>query len=438
MKKGVIAVILVLVVLVILSPAIVGRLAEQSVDENVNWAAQESGELVVTSTSFDRGWFSSEGEHRIELGEGSIRSAMGDLGVDPEDAPALIIKTHLDHGLIPVSSMSREQGSLAPGLGSAVSTLTVESSTGESFDIPGTIYSQVGIGGDLQSSYVLKAGEQAVDEGNISWEDASIDFAADPDSGHLTFSGNFGQIIAAAQSMTTSIESLTFSGEQTRTSYGFGVGEMELEMGALLIDGGTGPAGGMKGMTVVARSSLDGERLNADSKLTMGLDEIPMFGEVSLVADIALENVSAPALGRLTEKLEQMPNSQDPAAIMSHGEEELKDLLAAGLSFNINELDVEMPMGTLETQMLFDVAETDRDTFEWTTLLMNSTASIDVRVPGGLMDMAMTMNPQGAQMAIATGYLRKEGDDYVIEARYKKGVATINGAPMAIPMGAFQ
>ena len=95
-------------------------------------------------------------------------------------------------------------------------------------------------------------------------------------------------------------------------------------------------------------------------------------------------------------------------------------------------------MGTLESEMLFEVAETDRDTFEWTTLLMKSTASIDVRVPGGLMDMAMTLNPQGAQMAIATGYLRKDGDDYIMEARYKKGVATINGAPTAIPMGAFQ
>lgn len=438
MKKGVIAVILLLVVLVILSPAIVGRFAEQSVDENVNWAAQESGELVVTSTTFDRGWFSSEGEHRIELGEGSLRSAIGDLGVDPEDAPALIIKTHLDHGLIPVSSMSREKGSLAPGLGSAVSTMTVESASGESFDIPGTIYSRVGISGDLQSSYVLEAGEQAIDDGIFSWEDANIDFAADPDSGHVTFSGDFGQLAVADQSQTASIESFSFSGEQTRTSYGFGVGDFELKMGPMVVGAGAGQTGGIKGMSVVASSSLDGERLTADSQLSMGLSELPMFGEISLAADIKIENASAPAIARLTEKLEQMPAAQDPAALMMHGEEELKDLLAAGLSFDVKQLDVEMPMGTLETQMQFDFAETDRDTFEWTTLLMKSEASIDVRIPGGLMDLAMTLNPQGAQMAIATGYLRKDGDDYVVEARYKKGVATVNGAPMAIPMGAFQ
>lgn len=438
MKKGVIAVILVLVVLVIVSPAIVGRLAERSVDENVNWAAQESGELVVTSTSFDRGWFSSEGEHRIEIGEGGIRSTLIDVGIDPEDAPALLIKTRIDHGLIPVSSMSREEGSLAPGLGSAVSTLTIESATGESFDIPGTIYSKVGISGDLQSSYVLEAGEQDFDEENVAWEDANIDFTADPASGNVAFDGRFGEIAATTDSITTSIESLTFSGEQTRTPYGFGIGEMELEVGPVLISTGAAPATGLSGMTVTASSSLDGERLNADTKMTMGFDELPMVGETTFTADIAVENANAPALARLTEKLDQIPNSQDPAVIMSHGESELKDLLAAGLSVNFNQLDVAMPMGTLETQMLIDIAESDRDTFEWTSLLMSSTASLDVRVPSGLMDLAMTLNPQGAQMAIATGYLRKEGDDYVMEARYKKGVATINGAPMAIPMGAFQ
>ncbi|MCH9694585.1 MAG: YdgA family protein [Gammaproteobacteria bacterium] len=439
MKKGVIAVILILAVLVILSPAIVGRLAEQSVDENVNWAAQESGELVVTSTSFDRGWFSSEGEHLIELGEGGLHATLADFGIDPEDAPALVIKTHIDHGLIPVSSMSREKGSLTPGLGSAVSTLSIRSDSGESFDIPGTVYSEVGIAGGVTSNYVLEAGEQALDDGSISWDDANIDFAADPKNGHVTFDGKFGEITAADNFISTSIESLEFSGEHTQTPYGFGVGNVEIEMGPLILDNSDGgPPGGITGMSLVASSALDGERLNADTKMTMGISEIPMIGAISLIADVAIEDANGPALARLNEKLEQLPASQDPSAIMSHGEEELKDLLASGLTFSFNQLDVEMPTGTLESKMLIEVAETDRDTFEWTTLLMKTTASMDVRIPGGLMDMAMAMNPQAAQMAIATGYLRKDGDDYVMEARYKKGVATINGAPMAIPMGAFQ
>jgi len=36
------------------------------------------------------------------------------------------------------------------------------------------------------------------------------------------------------------------------------------------------------------------------------------------------------------------------------------------------------------------------------------------------------------------GYLKKEGDVYVMDADFKKGLLTINGAPIPIPMGAFQ
>ena len=130
-KKSVIALLLLAVLIIIVSPGIVGKFAEESVGENLNWAAKESGELIVTTEGFDRGWFSSEGQHRVELGEGQLRAAITTMGGDSDQLPVLIISTHIDHGLIPVSSLSREEGSLAPGLGSAVSTLTVEYGDGQ-------------------------------------------------------------------------------------------------------------------------------------------------------------------------------------------------------------------------------------------------------------------------------------------------------------------
>jgi hypothetical protein len=33
------------------------------------------------------------------------------------------------------------------------------------------------------------------------------------------------------------------------------------------------------------------------------------------------------------------------------------------------------------------------------------------------------------------GYLKLSGDIYEMEARYKKGVLTVNGAPIPIPLG---
>ena len=197
MKKGVVGVLILLALVVLVSPAIVGRLAEKSMDENLNWAAQESGEVRVTSENFKRGWFSSEGQHRIELQEGDLKTVVQALTgtSDPgSDLPVLVVNTKLDHGLFPVSSMSREQGSLAPGLGSAVSTMRVEFGDGETFDIPGTIYSKVGLGGELLSNYILESGSRQDGESTAFWGSTDIKVETNPKSGEASFNGTVGSL----------------------------------------------------------------------------------------------------------------------------------------------------------------------------------------------------------------------------------------------------
>ena len=44
------------------------------------------------------------------------------------------------------------------------------------------------------------------------------------------------------------------------------------------------------------------------------------------------------------------------------------------------------------------------------------------------------MNPDAGAI-IGMGYLRRNGDVYEMHAEYAKGLLTINGAPMPIPMG---
>ena len=63
-------------------------------------------------------------------------------------------------------------------------------------------------------------------------------------------------------------------------------------------------------------------------------------------------------------------------------------------------------------------------------------ASLDIKVPEELVNMATQMNPQ-AGMVVGMGYLKKNGDIYEMSAAYKQGLLTINGAPVPIPFGAF-
>jgi hypothetical protein len=49
------------------------------------------------------------------------------------------------------------------------------------------------------------------------------------------------------------------------------------------------------------------------------------------------------------------------------------------------------------------------------------------------MDLAQASNPESAAL-IAMGILKKDGASYIVNARYEKGLLTVNGAPMPIPL----
>ena len=433
MKKGFVIVLVLLAAVILVSPAIVGKLAEQSMDENLNWAAEESGSVRVTSEDFDRGWFSSEGQHRIEITDGELLTAMQQMGVagSADDLPVLLINTKLDHGLIPVSSMGREKGSLAPGLGSAVSTMAIETPDGEVFDLPGEIYSKVGLAGELHSNYVLGPGSHTEGDTTASWGSTDIDVKTDPKSGEAAFRGRVGDISIDTASEGISIGGISFEGEQQPTEYGFSTGDVEFEVNEFVVNAPGAP--GQISMAVKADTQLDGEDVGVAATMNMTMADLPQVGDMSLDMDLALNGADAAALGRIQQAADSMgPSAQDPMALYGTIEDDLKQLFASGFELNFNRFDVSVPQGTVTSKMLFSFAEGDDAAFEWTSLLLKTEASIDISIPDALMQMAASANPN-VGMAIGGGYLVKEGDAYVLKAEMKKGLLTVNGAPIPLP-----
>jgi hypothetical protein len=53
------------------------------------------------------------------------------------------------------------------------------------------------------------------------------------------------------------------------------------------------------------------------------------------------------------------------------------------------------------------------------------------------MQQATSMDPQAGAI-VALGYLKKQGDVYVMDAAFRNGLLTINGAPIPVPLGMFQ
>jgi uncharacterized protein YdgA (DUF945 family) len=438
-KKSVVAVLVLLAVVVLVSPAIVGRMAEKSMGENLNWAVSESGEVRVTSEAFARGWFSSEGQHRVELRDGELLTAIQTLSgpVEASDLPVLVISTHIDHGLIPVTSMSRNKGSLSPGLGSAVSTMRVELPDGEAVDVPGTIYSKLSLGGDLHSNYLLEAGQHAEGGMTATWGPTDINVTTDPVSGEAAFKGAVGPLSVIADNQTMNLAALTFEGQHAPTKFGIAVGNVEFALDDLAIMVDSNQPSGVKAMSVMASTDIDGDDINASATMNMMSQDLPGLGEVAIDMVFDLSGADAAAMGRVQQTLESIGASQDPMAMYSAVEDDLKALFASGFDMNFNQLDVTLPQGTVSSKMLFSFSEEDSATFDWSSLLLGTEASIDLSIPEAVVEMLVQANPEAA-MVIGGGYLVLRGDAYEMKAQLKKGLLTVNGAPIPIPLGAVR
>jgi len=437
-KKGFVALLIVLAIVVLVSPGIVGRLAEKSMDENLDWAATESDEVTVTSQGFDRGWFSSEGQHRVEVRDGELRNALlgltddGDVG----QLPALIIDTRLDHGIVPITSMSRDKGSLLPGLGSAVSTLSLEFEDGSKVDLPGTIFSQVSLTGDLQSNLVLEPGSFSQDGETANWGDADILVTTSPANSIVGFNGTIASLAFVSIHDDFSIDKIEFSGNQRQTRFGFSVGDANVTVAAARLASATG-AEVVGPLMINSEAQLDDDRVSGRARVT--LDSLPFgdLGKADIVLNITLADMDGESLGNLSRALDSVDDYAGGDDMMLAMEADLQRLLASGFELNFDQLDVALPQGTLETKLQMKLAPTDLDRFTWTSALLALDATLDVSMPAELVDIATATDAQ-LNAAIGMGFLKKNGDIYEMNAEFKKGLLTVNGAPMPIPIPGMQ
>ena len=438
MKKGFVALLIVLAIVILVSPGIVGRLAEKSMDENIDWAATESQEVVVTSQGFDRGWFSSEGQHRVEIREGELQNMLLALAgsEDARDLPVLIIDTRLDHGLIPLASMSRDKGTLMPGLGSAVSTVRVEFTDGEIIKLPGTIYSNVGLTGDLRSRFELDAGSHEFDGASTLWGDTTIEVTTDPASGDVWFDGSIASIALNAEGDHVDASKIEFAGKQRKTPFGFSVGDVEATMRSMTVEN-AGESTTFGPLIFNTSSGVDDDRVSG--RTTIKLENTP-FGELGAAAiavDVSLVDVDGASLGNITSALDDMQDGGSPDDFMFVVQDDLQRLLAAGFELRFDRLDISLAEGSLSSKFRFVVDESNHDTFTWTSALLALDATAELSMPTELVELMTAIDPQ-MNVAIGMGFLRKNGDVYEMEASFQKGLLTVNGAPMPIPIPGIQ
>ncbi|MEM7430469.1 MAG: DUF945 family protein [Pseudomonadota bacterium] len=421
MKKTVVIIIVVLALVVLITPGVIGHLAESSLDENLDFAADESRELILTSSNFERGWFTSEGRHEFEVGQGELRRIMLERGLVSDNLPTIVIDTRLDHGLVPVSSLQRDNGTLAPGLGNAVSTVSFEFA-GVPLEFPGTFYSHVGVSGALESRLVMEPG----DIGDIRWNAVDLTFIADAAAQRFGIQGDIGSFAIEEDGETVIVGEVHIDAVQTLGDYGLVTGPAEFFVESFSIVDANGAFEGGP-LTITSDAVFAGSRINYEAAMTV--DRVP-FPPVSDNASVSLAlrftGFDAESLGRLQAEADAMSDDDDdiPPGLIDAA----ADLFAAGFEIHFDEFSIGLPEGQADMTLHASIAEVDADEFSWPGALFSSIADGRISIPAPIMETLMQLD-DSVPVVVGMGYLSLQDGHYVSELSLADGVVTINGAP---------
>ena len=438
MKRWLVILVVILALVILISPGIVGRLAEENIADSIAWTESDSPGLTIETETFKRGWFTSEGRHRVDFEEGQFQQAseIFAAATGSDSLPSLIIDTRLDHGLLPVTSLSRDQGSLAPGLASTVSTFQIDRGDGDVIEIPGALYSNVGLAGASDARLLLDPAKFDLDGAVIEWQGADLNVHTDSGARKRSVEGAVQSISLAAEGINAGIESFAIDADQSATPYGFNLGSADITLTDLVF-GADDTAISIDSVAVKANTEIEDERVSGSTMLSVNTLTGPT-GDVHIDLQMSFSDFDAASLGVISAALREAQGAADPQTalmgVFPAIESEVQTLLQKGVEFNVDQLEVSLPQGVLITSMAIDVPETDpSDNFSWPGVILSMTASIDVRIPVALFDMVAMMSPEASSL-VAMGILQKDGTDYVMDADYAKGLVNVNGAPMPLPI----
>jgi uncharacterized protein YdgA (DUF945 family) len=348
------------------------------------------------------------------------------------ELPTLIIDTHLDHGIVPVSSVGREKGSLAPGLGSAVSSLSLEFDDGATIELPATVYSEVGITGQLASNLIMGPGSFNVESETAEWGDVDVVVTLSPMSNLVGFAGAINHLALLSAYNELTFSNIAFSGEQEQTRFGFTVGDLDLAIETIAYPSNLGPAESGP-WRIQSSADLDDDLVSGRTQIDIDYLALEGIGPTAIGIDATLTNADAASIGRMSRTIDEFDGYGSGEDLMIAVSPDLETLIATGFELDIERLDLASPTGTIAARLDVDVAPTNTDEFEMTSSLLAAYARLDLEISEPMFDYLAAINPEAATVA-AMGFLRRNGAVYEMVALLENGQLTVNGAPMPLPL----
>jgi hypothetical protein len=206
-------------------------------------------------------------------------------------------------------------------------------------------------------------------------------------------------------------------------------------MESIMVADVSGQISGFEGLSLDGSSEIDGEVLNARTKMNLEKLAIPGIGDIAIFMDATVSGLDAAAVGKISAALDRAQSSADPEAVLGQMfgviQKDLEALLAAGGEIRFDQLDISLDQDTVRSKFGISVAESDAP-FSWAGLILALKADADILVPVELVEMSRQLDPQ-ADSLIQMGFLKLSGNEYRMQAEFAGGLLSVNVVPMPLP-----
>ncbi len=425
MKRFLLIAVLLVIAGALLLPGPVGRFAQQAHDREF---AALAGSDSIALESYQRGWFSTQAQHRLSLK--SLLKHQQWVPALSEEA-ALVVRSELQHGLLPVGN--------AGTLGTLTSRLSLDLGD-EPIPIPGQVATRVTSSGDVEITYNASADADNTAHGQqLHWDDAQL---------HLQLNRQFTRF-----SVKGDIGRLRFTPTHAVQDHG-----QSLTLGPLSIDAAhqRRPSGLWVGSSEIAMTVDASPHLRADGAHLHWQTEAQPAGVASAVSFSAeqigyngwtgkgarlraqIDRVSEPALASVVQALLNLASTHaatEQRELELQLVEAVQQLLANGGDFRLKEMHLPTRFGIATGRGELRVSSTAGDPSPY-ALLANTRGELHSRIPARLLTTTLARNPKfkdAFRYAVMLGVLAPEAGYYLTEAAYDGAQLYVNGRTLPLP-----
>ncbi len=441
MKKLAVALIF-LVLLLLVIPGAVGLVAENQFRKLSSNLDTESTGLKLIVEDYRRGWFSSRAQYRLspeypEL-EGYLRQGFDSF----PGWPSVVIEAEIIHGPLLLGALGRDDGSRAPAIAQSFDDISVSSGNGELIRLPARMTTRLGFFGhysnEIKVAPFTHEFSDSGEPGRLNWDGMRLTTHFGPALDEVTLSGQVGAIEIRSGAFHFRAGPAQLRSQQARGEYGLWTGDVVLNWEGVRIDD---PERFffIENISLETSSSITGglfgQRISASISGLGMADWKAGPGKLQM----SLERANAQALSELTAYLGEVASQggdAGPSAVLPMVFPQLQALLAGGPQLALRDLSLETQEGMASLNIHLDFPESSPEAAFGFMLGLEGSARL--RLPGGLMDKLVILDPEGAasvQMLADLGFLIRQGDTLVLDAAVKGGLLTVNGQPIPLPLG---